>query len=192
MIPAIAGAGKNLRSVTEHRNRKKLEKAIAEGKSKKRKAIAYYNLGLFHDNNGREAEAIPNYLQAIKLGLKENLRSKALAWLASSLYKTKKPREALKRVAESRRIADDKLKKFLIGLESRIKKSIVGIVNIKKFNSIAEAELAKNLLEKRGIIAMLKNKGVEFPGDMGDSYGADLFVAGKDMKEAKKILEKES
>jgi len=63
-------------------------------------------------------------------------------------------------------------------------------VCIKRFNSIAEAELAKNLLEKHGIIAMLKNKGLEFPGDLGDSYGADLFVTEKDLKEAREIVEK--
>lgn len=104
-----------------HRTRKQLEIGIQKAKNGKEKAIAYYNLGLFHDNNGREAEAIPNYLQAIKFKLEKDLKSKALAWLASSLYKTGKPKEALKKIKQSMEIADKGLQNFLIGLEKRIK-----------------------------------------------------------------------
>ena len=59
---------------------------------------------------------------------------------------------------------------------------------IKFFNSIAEAELARNLLKKSGIESLVQRRGMEFPGDMGDSYGGDLFVAEKDTEKAKKIL----
>lgn len=60
---------------------------------------------------------------------------------------------------------------------------------IKFFNSIAEAGLAKNLLKENGIESSIQNNGVEFPGDLGDSYGADLFVADRDLEKAKDILE---
>ena len=60
---------------------------------------------------------------------------------------------------------------------------------IKFFNSIAEAELAKNLLKESGVESSVQRRGVEFPGDMGDSYGADLFVAENDIVKAKGILE---
>src|SRR5581483_5304975 len=97
---------------------------IIQAKNKKAKAIAHYNLGLFHDNNGREKEAILNYLKALKFGLEKKIKSQALAWLASSLYKTGKPKEALKRIKESKKIGDKKLQQFLMGLEKRIWKTI--------------------------------------------------------------------
>ena len=106
------------------RNKKDLENKIIQAKNKKAKAIAHYNLGLFHDNNGREKEAIPNYLKALKFGLEKKIKSQALAWLASSLYKTGKPKEALKRIKESKKIGDKKLQQFLMGLEKRIWKTI--------------------------------------------------------------------
>ena len=62
------------------------------------------------------------------------------------------------------------------------------MVKIKFFTSIVEAELAKNILQENGIKSIVQKRGVNFPGDLGDSYGADLFVAEKDMEEAKKIL----
>lgn len=60
-------------------------------------------------------------------------------------------------------------------------------ISIKFYNSIAEVELAKNLLKEQNIPAYVRNRGVD-PGDMGDNYGADLFVADKDEKRAKEIL----
>lgn len=103
------------------RSRKQLEEAITKVKSGKEKALAYYNLGLFHDNNGREGEAIPNYHSALKLGLNVVTRAKALAWLASSLYKTGKPKQALKKISELLGVAKDvRLKRFLIRLKGRI------------------------------------------------------------------------
>ena len=105
------------------RNERQLEMDIKNAKNPREKALAYYNLGLFHDNNSREIKAIPNYLKALDYGLNKNLKSMALAWLASSFYKTGRSKEALKRANESKKIANVKLKKFLIGLERRIQKS---------------------------------------------------------------------
>jgi len=108
----------------ERRNRKQLEEAVQRAKNKKKKALAYYNLGLFHDNNAREVEAIPNYLKALEFGLDSKTKAKALAWLASSLYKTGKPRKALERIVESQKTADKQLQKFIVGLKKRIEKSL--------------------------------------------------------------------
>lgn len=63
------------------------------------------------------------------------------------------------------------------------------MIKIKFFNSITEAELAKNLLKEHGIKGLVQKRGIEFPGDMGDSYGAELLVAEKDFEKAKEILE---
>jgi len=62
---------------------------------------------------------------------------------------------------------------------------------IKFLNSIAEAELIKNLLKEHGINASVQKRGLQFPGDLGDSYGADLFVPEKDLERAKDILGEE-
>ena len=62
------------------------------------------------------------------------------------------------------------------------------MIKIKFFNSIAEAELTKGLLKENGVESIVQRRGVEFPGDMGDSYGADMFVAEKDVRKAKEIL----
>lgn len=62
-------------------------------------------------------------------------------------------------------------------------------IKIKFFNSIAEAQLIGNLLESCGVKNLVKKRGLEFPGDLGDFYGADLFVAERDVKKAKEILE---
>ncbi|MFA5086804.1 MAG: DUF2007 domain-containing protein [Candidatus Paceibacterota bacterium] len=63
------------------------------------------------------------------------------------------------------------------------------MVKIKFFNSIVEAELAKNLLKEHNIESLSQKRGVEFPGSLGDSYGADLFVNEKDIETAKELLE---
>ena len=94
---------------------------MGKAKTKSDEAIAYYRLGLFHDNNGRESEAIPYYRNALKLGLDAGMRAKALAWLASSLYKTGKSGEALKTIPKAMRLADEELLKFLEKLQKRIK-----------------------------------------------------------------------
>lgn len=103
------------------RNRKVLEAGIKKAKSKKLKALAYYELGLFHDNNSREREAIPNYKQALRLGLPIVLKAKALAWLSSSLYKTNNRKAAVIKCNEAFRLSrDSNLTKFLNGLKKRI------------------------------------------------------------------------
>lgn len=63
------------------------------------------------------------------------------------------------------------------------------MVKIKFFSSITEAELAGNVLKGYGIKSMVRRRGIEFPGDLGDSYGADLFVAEEDAEKAREILE---
>lgn len=63
------------------------------------------------------------------------------------------------------------------------------MIKIKFFNSIVAAELAGNLLKENGIKNMVQKRGMDFPGDLGDSYGADLFVAEKDVEKAKELLE---
>ncbi|MCX6702270.1 MAG: hypothetical protein NTW60_00105 [Candidatus Wolfebacteria bacterium] len=62
-------------------------------------------------------------------------------------------------------------------------------VLVGSFNSIAEGELAKNLLLGHGIKCLFQKRGLEFPGDLGDSYGADLFVLEKDAQKAKKVMD---
>lgn len=107
------------------RNRKKLEEKVVEAKNKETKALSYYNLGLFHDNNAREKEAIPNYLNALRLGLNRETKAKCLVWLASSLYKTGRQKAALRRCKEAMKITrNKKLLKFLRGLEKRINNSL--------------------------------------------------------------------
>ena len=103
------------------RSRKALEAAISESTTAAGRARAYYELGLFHDNNGREAAAIPCYEAALALGLDAATRARCLAWLASSLYKTGRPAEAMSRASEAETLATDvKLSRFLRGLKRRI------------------------------------------------------------------------
>src|SRR5215467_10742323 len=107
------------------RNRLYLEKAVATAHGSAAKARALYALGLFHDNNSREAEAIPHYKRAIALGLPRRLRVQALVWLASSLYKTGSPEVALATLQKAKRLkSDPQLRGFLDGLERRISRSL--------------------------------------------------------------------
>lgn len=79
------------------RSLKTLEQAVAEATTDAARASACYELGVFHDNNSREAEAIPCYEQALAFGLGRRTGARALAWLASSLYKTNRASEAWRR-----------------------------------------------------------------------------------------------
>ena len=107
------------------RNKEQLEERIIKARNIRSKAIAYYNLAVFHDNNAREAKAIPNYLNALKFGMESKIKAKCLAWLASSLYKTNKPKAGLQRCREAMKInKDKKLQKLLIGLKKRIQKAL--------------------------------------------------------------------
>ena len=87
------------------------------------RARVHFELAVFHDNNGREAEAVPQYEAAIGLGLDKRRNAEALAWLASSLYKTGRPHDAMRRLTQARAVAlDAKLGRFLDGLERRIRR----------------------------------------------------------------------
>ncbi len=96
---------------------------IDKAATQRQRARAYFNLALFHDNNSREADAIPYYQRALRVGLTGETRAQALAWLASSLHKTRRPRLALKSLAKSRAATRDRaLREFLDRLEQRIRR----------------------------------------------------------------------
>ncbi len=108
------------------RNRVQLERAVADARTHRAKALAHFHLALFHDNNARERDAIPHYEAALKLGLASSRRAEALAWLASSLYKTGQPQAALKKIGALRsRAPDAKLRMFLEGLERRVRRALL-------------------------------------------------------------------
>ena len=56
------------------RNLSSLAKALDQATTKSERAQAHYELALFHDNNGREAQAIPHYESAIALGIDHALQ----------------------------------------------------------------------------------------------------------------------
>lgn len=85
------------------------------------KAQAHYDLALFHDNNGREAQAIPHYRKALALGIDPSLEAEAFAWLASSLFKTGSHTEAACSARHALCLTrDPELKGFLVRLQRRI------------------------------------------------------------------------
>ena len=97
-----------------------LEKATTEGEE----AHAHYNLALFHDNNGREAQAIPHYREALALDIDPAVVPETLAWLASSLHKTSQPTEASSTARRALHLTTDpSLKGFLVRLLRRIDKA---------------------------------------------------------------------
>jgi Tetratrico peptide repeat len=94
---------------------------LAQARNRDQRAEAHLQLALFHDNNSREAAAVPHYGAAPGYGLRGETKAQALAWLASSLYKTGNSREAKLRLAQALRItSDDELRRFLEGLRKRI------------------------------------------------------------------------
>ena len=110
------------------RSRRQLEASVASALTDAERAIAHYELGLFHDNNGREREAIPHYERALVLGLPSEMQAACLAWLASSLFKTSRPHEALLRLQQSHEHEPDAdLRTFLNGLERRIRRRSAGV-----------------------------------------------------------------
>jgi hypothetical protein len=114
--------GREAAGMSSRRNRSRLEERVNGAASSADKAQAHFELGLFHDNNGREAEAIPHYEAALKLGLSGETQAQCLAWLASSLYKTHQPEAALHRALEASEATSDRsLMEFLRGLERRIR-----------------------------------------------------------------------
>ncbi len=103
------------------RSLRRLEWALTEAANAAESARAHYELGLFHDNNAREAAAIPHYEAALASGLAGHLRTECLAWLASSLLKTGRPAEALVRALAAESLQPDvALTRFLAGLKKRI------------------------------------------------------------------------
>ena len=85
------------------------------------KARAHYDLALFHDNNGREAQAIPHYRNALALGIDPGLEAEAFAWLASSLFKTGSHTEATSSAHHALCLTQDpELNGFLVRLQRRI------------------------------------------------------------------------
>jgi tetratricopeptide (TPR) repeat protein len=90
------------------------------------RARAHFELAVFHDNNGRKGEAIPNYEAALELGLPDESRARCLAWLASSLYKTGRPQEAMKRLQQAKSAPNDReLMGFLYRLEGRVRLKLI-------------------------------------------------------------------
>ncbi|MYB49507.1 MAG: tetratricopeptide repeat protein [Dehalococcoidia bacterium] len=101
-----------------------LERQLEFATTEKEKAVANYNLGLFHDNNGREAKAIPYYRTALQHGLNDETKAQALAWLASSLHKTGNQDCAMDSLKEAQRITTDaSLNQFLSRLERRVQRT---------------------------------------------------------------------
>jgi len=63
-------------------------------------------------------------------------------------------------------------------------------VRLRNFGTYAEAELAKNLLKKFGIIAWVQKGNLNAPGEFTGFVGdADLFIFENDFQKAKEILE---
>ena len=62
---------------------------------------------------------------------------------------------------------------------------------VKNFLSEMEAELAKNMLEARGIKSVIQKEGSALNGGVatGGGLGVDLFVLEKDFEEAKELLD---
>ena len=101
-----------------------LTAAVDQATSRSEQARAHYDLGLFHDNNGREAQAIPHYREALTLEIDPAVVPEALAWLASSLFKTGQPKEASATARRAlRRTHDPSLEMFLVGLLRRIERA---------------------------------------------------------------------
>ena len=98
-----------------------LTAALDQATTKHAKARAHYDLALFHDNNGREAQAIPHYRKALALGVGPDIEAEAFAWLASSLFKTGCHTEASLSARQALGLTDDSsLRGFLARLLRRI------------------------------------------------------------------------
>jgi hypothetical protein len=104
------------------RNLKQLEQAVESARSNRARAVALYRLAVFHDNNGGEVVAIPLYRRAISLGLDRKIEVFAIAWLASSLFKTGRSTAAMRCVRRAMGMSPPRgLRVFLTGLQRRIK-----------------------------------------------------------------------
>ena len=115
------GGSPTLQQPRKRRSLVSLTAALDQATTKKTKARAHYDLALFHDNNGREAQAIPHYRKALALGIGPDIEAEAFAWLASSLYKTGCRTEASLSAHQALSLADDSsLRQFLVRLLRRI------------------------------------------------------------------------
>ena len=111
--------------MSERRSRDALERALTDAASSADRARAHFAIALFHDNNSREAEAIPHYRAALEFGLSGEIEAQCHAWLASSLHKTGHSSEALQHVEQARGLADDvHLQRFLDGLQRRVRRRL--------------------------------------------------------------------
>ena len=98
-----------------------LTAALDRATTTKAKARAHFDLALFHDNNGREAQAIPHYREALALGIDPSIEAEAFAWLASSLFKTGCRTEASLSARQALCLTGDPtLRRFLVRLRRRI------------------------------------------------------------------------
>ncbi len=105
----------------KRRNLASLTAALEKATTQSEEAHAHYNLALFHDNNGREAQAIPHYRRALALDIYPAVVPETLAWLASSLHKTGHPAEAALRAGQALGLSTDpSLRGFLLRLLRRI------------------------------------------------------------------------
>lgn len=104
-----------------------LTSALERASTRSAKARAHYALALFHDNNGREARAIPHYRSALALGVRPAVAAEAHAWLASSLHKTGHADEARRHALEALRLSDDpSLSRFVMRLIGRLDRAAGG------------------------------------------------------------------
>ncbi len=65
-------------------------------------ALAWYELAMTLDGRGLEAEAVPLYRKALRMGLPRRISRQAWTWLGSSLRKTGRPQAALRCFARAR------------------------------------------------------------------------------------------
>jgi tetratricopeptide (TPR) repeat protein len=110
----------------KRRSQSGLEEELGRADSDSKRASAYFELAVFHDNNGREGEAIPHYEAALERGLPDESRAQCLAWLASSLYKTGRPKEAMERLQQAQQgTSDRELMGFLHRLDGRVRLKLI-------------------------------------------------------------------
>jgi hypothetical protein len=95
------------------RSTQALEEAVAKARGQRERALACYRLGVFHDNNGREAVAIGCYRRALRLGLSAEVEGAARAWLTSSLWKTGQVAAARREWRRAADVARGEVARFL-------------------------------------------------------------------------------
>jgi tetratricopeptide (TPR) repeat protein len=106
----------------KRRSKAGLEEELGRADSDSKRASAHFELAVFHDNKGREGEAIPHYEAALELGLPDESIAQCLAWLASSLHKAGRPQEAMERLQQAKQRTNDReLMGFLHRLDGRVR-----------------------------------------------------------------------